>query len=340
MKQLIYILSVLLFGLPLSIKASEVSTDDDFLSATVTETTPQTSWLVEVTLSSAANSNYTAFQMDVVLPKGFHYAEGSVTAGVAIPTHTVVAAQHPDGFLRIAAYSGGNLAIGSGEKPLVSFRLEADGEMAAIGMYPLLFRNLLFSLRTGTSVKLQNITAQLISSEKKPTYHIIYMVDGEVYQDMEVEAGAPVTPPEAPVKEGHTFDGWEGLPDVMPSEDITVTARFSVNSYKASYYLNEELYATQNVAYGSTLAPPEVTPQEGYTFSGWKDIPATMPARDISIHGTLDKANGIETVTTHRPVDVYNLQGILVRKGILPSRLSAELPAGVYIVNGRLTVIR
>ena len=336
MKQLIYSLLALLYFLPQNIEAKES------ISASVTETEPRSSWLVTVTLSNSAESNYTAFQMDVYLPDGFRYTDGSIAPGQSIPTHMVAAAQHPDGFLRITAYSATNHAIATGEKTLVSFQLTADPATVASGSHNLVFSHILFSQRNGIEAQLEDIST-LITCSVPQTYRITYIVDGKVYHTMEVEQGSSITPPAAPTKEGHTFEGWEGLPEVMPAKDITVTARFAVNSYTASYYLDNELYTKQEIAYGSTLTPPEVTPPAGYTFEGWNDVPATMPAHDINIYGTLKAVppTHIDSLLSYdRPVDVYNLQGMLIRRNILPKQLSKELPAGMYIVSGRLTIIR
>lgn len=336
MKQLIYSLLALLYFLPQNIKA-EAS-----ISASVTETEPRSSWLVTVALSNSAESNYTAFQMNVYLPDGFRYTDGSIAPGQSIPAHMVAAAQHPDGYLRITAYSATNLAIASGEKTLVSFQLTADPATAPSGTHNLVFSHILFSQRNGIEAQLEDIATQLTCSEPQ-AYRITYMVDGQVYHTTEVKQGSSITPPAAPTKEGHTFKGWDGLPEIMPANDITVTARFAVNNYTASYYLDNELYTTQEVAYGSALTLPEVTPPIGYIFEGWNDIPATMPAHDISIYGTLKAVppTHIGSLPSYdRPVDVYNLQGMLIRRNILPKQLAKELPAGMYIVSGRLTIIR
>lgn len=62
----------------------------------------------------------------------------------------------------------------------------------------------------------------------KPTYTLTYMVDGEIYQTYEVYEGVALTAEPEPTKEGYTFSGWDGLPDTMPAEDVTVTGTFTV----------------------------------------------------------------------------------------------------------------
>ena len=117
-------------------------------------------------------------------------------------------------------------------------------------------------------------------------YTVTYMVDGKEYASYVVEFGAPLTLPEEPTKEGHSFSGWEGLPDTMPASDITVNAKFSVNSYKVTYVVDSNEYASYTVEYGAEIPTPETPVKDGHTFSGWSEAPATMPASDVIIEGS------------------------------------------------------
>ena len=117
-------------------------------------------------------------------------------------------------------------------------------------------------------------------------YKLIYKVDGEEYKSYNVEYGATITPEAAPTKEGYTFSGWSDIPATMPAKDITVTGSFSVNKYKLIYKVDGEEYKSYNVEYGATITPEAAPTKEGYTFSGWSDIPATMPAKDVTVTGS------------------------------------------------------
>lgn len=115
---------------------------------------------------------------------------------------------------------------------------------------------------------------------------IIYMVDGEIYDKDAVIIGTPVTAIEEPTKEGHTFSGWSEIPETMPNEDVTVSGSFSVNSYLLSYYVDGELYKECEVKYGTSITPETEPTKKGYTFSGWKNIPSIMPAKDVVVNGS------------------------------------------------------
>ena len=112
--------------------------------------------------------------------------------------------------------------------------------------------------------------------EDKTLYKLSYFVDGESYKIHKYEVGESITPEAEPTKEGYTFSGWSDIPATMPANDITVTGTFSVNKYKLVYKVDGEEYKGYDVEYGATITPETEPTKEGYTFSGWSDIPATM----------------------------------------------------------------
>jgi uncharacterized repeat protein (TIGR02543 family) len=115
------------------------------------------------------------------------------------------------------------------------------------------------------------------------SYTLTYMVDGEVYQSITVKYKEAITPLEAPTKEGYTFSGWYGLPRSMPAKDVVVTGSFTINSYTVTYVLDGEVYTIETLEYGAEIVPPVIPGLEEYTI--WEDVPATMPAKDITIYG-------------------------------------------------------
>ncbi len=117
-------------------------------------------------------------------------------------------------------------------------------------------------------------------------YHLYYCVDGEEYKSYEIEYGATITPEPNPTKEYYTFSGWSEIPETMPANDVTVTGTFTINKYKLIYQVDGEDYKTYEVEYGSSITPESAPTKEGYDFSGWSTIPATMPAENVTITGT------------------------------------------------------
>ena len=113
-----------------------------------------------------------------------------------------------------------------------------------------------------------------------------YVVDNNEYKSFQLYEGEVIIPLLEPSKEGYTFSGWNNLPSVMPGQDVIVTGSFAINKYKLTYMLDSEDYKTYEVEYGSTITPELAPTKEGYTFSGWSEIPTTMPAKDVTITGS------------------------------------------------------
>ncbi len=120
----------------------------------------------------------------------------------------------------------------------------------------------------------------------KNKYKLTYMIDGEEYESYEIEEDSFIFLEPNPQKEGYTFSGWSEIPKTMPAEDITVTGTFTINKYKLTYIIDGEEYKSYETEYGATITPEKTPTKEGYTFSGWNEIPATMPAHDVTVSGT------------------------------------------------------
>ena len=133
------------------------------------------------------------------------------------------------------------------------------------------------------------------------TYTLTYYVDGKVYKTYEVEEGSAITPEPAPTKEGYTFSGWTYIPPTMPAADVVVMGSFTINSYTLTYKVDGEVYKTYTIEYGAAITPEPEPTKEGYTFSGWSEIPETMPAHNVTVNGTFTKI----IVTCAKPTISY-----------------------------------
>ena len=118
------------------------------------------------------------------------------------------------------------------------------------------------------------------------SYDVTFVVDGEVYKTVPVNYGEAITLPEEPSKEGHTFGGWSEIPETMPANDITIEGSFCVNNYTITYIVDGEEYKVETSVYGTEITPAEAPTKEGHTFSGWSEIPSTMPAYDVTVIGS------------------------------------------------------
>lgn len=170
------------------------------------------------------------------------------------------------------------------------------------------------------------------------TYTLTYMVDGTVYDTQKVSYGESLTPIAEPEKEGYTFSGWIDFPATMPARDLTISGFFSINSYTVTYVLvggsyDNYVYRTSTYQYGAAITAPALVPiQSGYNFEGWENVPATMPAHDITVIGRYKLAQGIDGVSSVTEQKVFDLSGRRIT--------SSVLPRGIYIINGKKTMIR
>ena len=162
--------------------------------------------------------------------------------------------------------------------------------------------------------------------------------DVEITQDY----GTKFETPADPIREGYTFAGWDmDIPETIPAEDMSFTALWSVNSYKLVYILDGEVYAEYDVEYGSEITPENDPEKTGYTFEGWTEIPETMPAHDVEIYGSFSVVTAIRTILAdEKAVDVYNLNGVLVKRNVEVDKLDKVLKKGVYIICGKKFVVK
>jgi len=130
------------------------------------------------------------------------------------------------------------------------------------------------------------------------------------------------------------------LPDyngpAYPNENVEVNDALG-HYYRLIYMLDGVEYAVDWVGCGTELVPKEVV-KEGYIFSGWSGLPEFMPHHDVIVTGTFS-ADGIDAVVTNQLVDVYNLQGVMVKRQIPVKELKSELGKGFYIINGKMTIL-
>ena len=118
------------------------------------------------------------------------------------------------------------------------------------------------------------------------SYKITYIVDSEVYASDSLLYGATIELLPEPTKEGYTFSGWNDVPSTMPAHDVVVNGVFTINSYDVIYMVDGAEYKRVSVVYGAPIVLEAEPTKEGYTFSGWSDVPKTMPTHDVVVEGS------------------------------------------------------
>lgn len=113
--------------------------------------------------------------------------------------------------------------------------------------------------------------------------------------------------PEDPEREGYTFIGWQdsegnivGLPETMPDNGISLTAKWEVNKYTITFDTDGgNDIAAKEYDFGATIGELPVPEKAGHVFAGWEwtndkgeiiEACETMPAHDITVKATWDVA--------------------------------------------------
>ncbi len=60
----------------------------------------------------------------------------------------------------------------------------------------------------------------------------------------------------------------------------------TADEYSITYLVDNEVYKTADVLVGDSITPETEPTKEGYTFSGWSEIPETMPDSDVVVTGS------------------------------------------------------
>jgi|GEM_PF-2095505 len=168
--------------------------------------------------------------------------------------------------------------------------LPADPVKEATAQYTYTFSGWTPEITDATEVT-GNITYTAQFTETVNKYDITFALDnGEADVVVNAEYGTKVTDikPADPEKTGYTFTAW--APAISEEAEVTgtatFTAQYSINSYNLIYKVDGADYKTVSVEYGAAVTAEAEPAKEGYTFSGWSEIPATMPAEDVEVTGT------------------------------------------------------
>ena len=87
----------------------------------------------------------------------------------------------------------------------------------------------------------------------------------------------PLFVPTASIDSYKAADGWKNFTNILSIDAAKHTL---------TYLVDGEVYKTYELYEGELITPEPDPAREGYEFSGWSEIPATMPGEDLTITGT------------------------------------------------------
>lgn len=127
-----------------------------------------------------------------------------------------------------------------------------------------------------------------------------------------------------PTRTGYTFLGWATDKDAENAQyyagntysadaDLSLYAIWDAHEHTITYIVDGETVSVQTYDYEALINALAEPSKEGYTFSGWDEIPVTMPDEDIIVSGSFSinsyivnfDANGGENAPDEL-TDVYN----------------------------------
>ena len=106
-------------------------------------------------------------------------------------------------------------------------------------------------------------------------YSVTYKIDNEIYTSQQVDYNTKAEKPTDPEKRGHTFQYWmlgnaQFNFDTPITDNIELTAYFTINSYKVSFVSEGVKVDDVPVVYNNTVSAPSENPKKtGHTFQYW-----------------------------------------------------------------------
>ncbi len=87
--------------------------------------------------------------------------------------------------------------------------------------------------------------------------------------------------PEASVQDYKAIEPWKNFKEIVSINASSI--------YKLTYVVDGVTYKEYIYKEGTVITPEPAPNKEGYEFSGWSEIPETMPAKDVTITGTFSE---------------------------------------------------
>ncbi|MBO4893444.1 MAG: InlB B-repeat-containing protein [Clostridia bacterium] len=180
----------------------------------------------------------------------------------------------------------------------------------------------------------EDITIEAVYKPNK--YTLTYMNGGSAVYSAETAFGDSLTVPRTPQNDGYRFDGWEdeygnkpGDYASMPAKDLTFTAKWTALEFTITFDTDGAgEIAPFTAAFGTPVPEPVAPAKQGYVFKGWSpEIPATMPAQDLTVTAKWEKDATFDTV-----LKTGDGQTVDYRATVTITAKAENLPDGYFVV--------
>jgi internalin A len=136
------------------------------------------------------------------------------------------------------------------------------------------------------------------------TYTITFEDDTGKQEKVSVDFDTLLVPPREPTKAGYTFIGWyigqagvrkwDFAKDTMPANDMTLYARYEINTYTVIFKYDDGSIESVRVVYGDAISERKISNRPGFIFTGWYTAMSggsawdfardTVPAGDLTLY--------------------------------------------------------
>ncbi|MBR6892979.1 MAG: InlB B-repeat-containing protein [Bacteroidaceae bacterium] len=107
-------------------------------------------------------------------------------------------------------------------------------------------------------------------------------------------------------------------------------AEYKANlKYTVTFMVDGQVYQTSELKEGEAITPASAPVKEGYTFSGWSEVPTTMPAHDVVVSGSFS----VNSYKLTYQVDGTEYKTLSVNYGVTLSPEEAPVKEG-YTFSG------
>lgn len=111
--------------------------------------------------------------------------------------------------------------------------------------------------------------------------------------------------------------------------ETTINVSGFRSTYTITYIVDGKIWQTQTYKVGDKIKLLEEPEKEGYIFSGWSDVPDTMPANDIEVYGHFEAKEPVS-------VDSILLEGKdNIRKVLIDGHIYILIDGKIYSIMGR-----